>query len=362
MKMFKLLLTLLIIIAIHNTGFCIQINFEKKAQLSQNVLLEKAISFCVTEDDLLPVLDFKAGDVKIYKNTGELVNVVGRKGYGPNEFAEPFQCHYNNRKLIILDIGQLKIFFYNRKDKFNFVRYKVILCSDGGFDLYLKGTTIYISGSHMSKDMKNFQFYAIDQWKDDLHYTYLLPGYLKFGLESEESYKTSFFKKPDLTSIGVKGIFDIHGDFAYFVWEGDLKIFKIGLKTRKIGTFGKKTPGYVKPYTTKKIINAFYSRQGKFIMEERRKMSYVKEIFTTQKHVMVIYTASGKNNDERLYLVHFYTMTGDFVKEAVLPALSNKAGALMSFDKRKNLLYTITTEADDALDESRYVSKYKIHE
>lgn len=361
MKMLKSKLTLITIMAIYSTGFCTQINFEGKIQLSQNVLLQKAISFCVTDDDLLPVLDFKAGDVKIYRNTGGLVNVVGQKGFGPNEFAEPFLCHYNNRQLIILDIGQMKIFFYNRRGKFNFVRYKAISCPDGGYDIFLQGTRIFISGNRTSQDTKNFQLYALSHEKD-LPYTYLLPGYLKFGLESEESFKIEFFKKPDLTSIGVKGIFDIHGDFAYYAWEGDLKVFKISLKTREISTFGKKTSGYVKPYTTKKIMNAFYSRQGKFIMEERRKMSYVKEIFTTQKHVLVIYTATGKSDGERLYLVQFYTMTGDFVKEVVLPFLPNRVSALMSFDKQKNLLYTITIEDNDALDESHYVTKYKINE
>lgn len=357
MKMFRIAAILLIILTQYINTFGININLDNKIRLSDKVLLKFPISFCVTEDNLFLVVDFKGGDVKIYNSNGELINVLGRKGYGPDEFSKPLFCYYKNKKFILSDVGQRKFFIYERKKKLNFVRTDEISVTVVGDDLQLDGNILYISGSKRTKEGKLHKFYTLHLDKKG-HNTYYLPAYLKFGLASDNEYKTELFKKTDITTIGVRGLFDIHGNFAYYIWEGDLKIFSINLKTKEISIFGKKMPHYIKPYTSKKITNAFFSRQGNYVQKERSKMSYLKQIFTTEKHVMLIYTVP-KKKEENFYMVQFYKMDGNFVEELALPG---KASSTMWFDKKKNDLYTIIFETVEDLDEYHYILKYKIHE
>jgi hypothetical protein len=336
----------------------ITIALEKKIPLSSGkVLLQLPISFCVTEDNLFMVVDFKAGDVKIYNSNGELEKVLGRKGSGPNEFVQPLFCHYTHRKFILPDAGQRKIFVYRRINKLDFKRTKEILCLSAGNDIFLKENRLYIAGNKISENGKYYSLYSFDLDTND-NDVYFLPSYLKFGLTSENEYKTALFKKPDLTTIGVIGRFDIDGNFAYYIWQGDLKIFKINLNTREISTFGKKMPHYIKPYTTKALTNAFFNRQGNDVQKERRKMSYVEQVFTTIQHVMVIYTVPGNNEEEQKYMAQFYHKDGNFIVEALIPG---KASSAMWFDKENNVLYAIDIETDKDFEQTHTILKYKIH-
>lgn len=337
-----------------------KIDFDK-IKITGDEFLQVSISFCITEDNLFLVIDFKGGDVKIYNSNGALLKVLGRKGYGPNEFAQPLFCHYSNKRLIISDNGQRKIFVYDRKEKLNFIRSKEIFALSVGSDLFLDENNIYIAGARKNKDDITYQFFAVDINKDD-KYTYYLPGYLKYGLRSENEFKRELLRKPEISSIGGRAYFDIHGDFSYYIWEGDLKIFKINLKTKTISTFGEKSSNYIKPYASKKLINAFgmSSKQAANIRgTEREKMSYVRQIFTTKKHVLVIYEARDSKHNDLGYMMQFYTLDGQFVKEISMP---RKPGFALCFDKHKNILYSITAVPEGDLDESHYILKYTIHE
>jgi hypothetical protein len=352
---FLLLLTTL---TFNHITFSIKIDLQSKIKLSEKVLLQLPISFCVTEDESFLLVDFKAGDVKIYNNKGALEKVLGRRGAGPNEFLQPLFCDYNNRKFIIPDAGQRKIFLYDKVGKFKFERTREILYANIGEDIQLREKKIYMSGNKNSGEGKYYSFYSFDLDKKG-HHIYFLPSYLKFGLSSENEYKTEYLKKPNRTAIGVTGRFDIHGDFAYYVWEGDLKIFKINLKTKEITTFGKKMPHYVKPYTTQKLINAFFNMQGNFVQKERNKMSYVRQIFTTKKHVILLYTVPVKNGSGHEYMVQTYKMDGNFVEESKFPG---KAPDTIWFDKKNSILYILALETDKEIDESYHILKYKFHD
>jgi hypothetical protein len=348
-----------IIVLIINTSILeSKIDLENKIKLSEKVLLQFPRSFCVTEDKLVLVVDFKAGDVKIYNGGGELVKILGKKGYGPNEFAKPYHCYYTNRKFIISDTGQRRIFIYDRKDKFNFVRTKEILPPSIGLQFYLKNNMLYITGHTYDKDNNPYEFYMIDLEKNN-HYTYFLPGHLKFGLNSGKDYNTQLLRKPELSAIGTRSQFDIHDNFAYYFWEGDLKIFKINLETKEIKTFGEKGPDYIKPYASKKLIDAFKTRQFALISKERKKMNYVKNIFTTQKHVLLIYEVHEKNHDDPGYMIQFYTLDGNFVKEQRIPG---EVSWVMFFDKQKNFLYAMEFKEDENFNYTHYIVSFKISE
>jgi hypothetical protein len=349
-------LFLFLIIAAHLSSDTI--DFEK-IKISDDVLLQVSISMAVTEDNLFLVVDFKGGDVNIYNSRGEIQKVLGRKGYGPNEFAQPLFCNYSDRKFIISDVGQRKIFIYDRKGTCKFIRSKEIFAFSVGSDLFLKGNKLYVAGNKITGDGIDYEFYSVGLEKND-SYIYFLPGYIKYGLNSESEYKTKVIKKPEISAIGGNAYFDIHGDFAYYLWEGDLKIFKINLKTKSISTFGKKTSTYTKPYASNRLINSFSSRESyKVRLKERSKMSYIKGIFTSHKYVLVIYEARDSSHNDLGYMMQFYTIDGNFIKEIIMP---QKPGFAMCYDKKKNILYSITSVPEGDDDESHYILKYTIHE
>lgn len=74
---------------------------------------------------------------------------------------------------------------------------------------------------------------------------------------------------------------------------------------------------------------------------------------------MVFYTVPGKNDKKHGCMVQFYKMDGHFVEEVEFPG---NVPYTMWFEKMKNLLYSISFETDEELDESHYILEYKIHE
>ena len=98
--------------------------------------------------------------------------------------------------------------------------------------------------------------------------TFLLPSYHKYGLKSFDEYETKYHRKSDIRTIGIVVFFDIQGDDVYFVWEGDLKILKINMKSGKLVFFGKKPSHYIKPFATKEMSEARRNRNANFVREE----------------------------------------------------------------------------------------------
>lgn len=360
-KLFFMITAILISILFFNsTLLCTKIEYIGKARFSDEVLLQFPSSFSVTEDGTLLVLDFKADDVKIYRQNGDFVKLLCRKGYGPNEIADPTFCHYSNKKFIVYDNGQRKIFIYEKKGKFDFERVKEIYSLDGGFDYYLEKDRLYISGNKDNKANEPFALYSIDIREKSGDNQYFLPAHLKVGLNSIDEFRLKYYRSIDIAAIGYKGRFDVFGGHAYYCWECDLKVFKIDLKTGTISTFGEKKTHYVKPHLSKRLENAWKTMNGKTIYEERAKMSYVWQILTTNKHVVLIYNLPIKPNESRqTYMVQFYTHAGDFVTELKMPG---KSGPTLFLEKNSGLLYTIVREdIEGGQDEDFYLYKYKLN-
>ena len=74
---------------------------------------------------------------------------------------------------------------------------------------------------------------------------------------------------------------------------------------------------------------------------------------------MVIYEARDSKHNDLGYMMQFYTLDGNFVKEIKMP---RKPGFAMCFDKNKNILYSITPVPEGEADESHYILKYTIQD
>jgi len=316
-------------------------------------------NFCCTEDGLFLIVDVKDGNVKIYDKGVRYTKTLGGKGFGPNEYGDPLFCTYSNRKFIIFDVGQKKFHIYERngKEKYGFDRVKEIFYPNLAEDFKLVGNQLYVSGHKAGNDKKIYGFFSIDIGKQDT-YNYYLPAQMKYGLNSESELNKKIFLEPGITVIGLQGTFDIMENRVYYAWQGDLKIFQINLETHEISVFGKKTSNYVKPYTSKRLVDSVFSRNNAVVREEKSKMSFVRGIFSTQKHVMVIYSKPTKGNaSPGSNVMQVYTPGGVFVSEKDFPG---EISGLLYFDKAKNFLYSVVSQIGTGdLEESYYIFKYR---
>ena len=353
-----------LIVSIMFTALCTKavpgfdIKLVKKTKLSQETaIFENIWSFCVTEDKLFLIPDYKAGDVKIFASNGDLLKILGRRGFGPGEFAKPAYSFYNKEKKIfgVLDLGTRKIFLYQRTGKTGFKRVKELYCLAGASAIRLKDDRLLISGYKPGPEGKHYDFYYIDTAIGKT--TFLLPSYCKYGLASPHEFKTQYMNKIDIRAIGIDAWFDIHGDEVFFSWEGDLNIIRLNIKSGKYSSFGKKTAHYIKPTASKALLEARRTRQPAIIESEWDKMSYIKNIFAGPEYVLVIYRGPVKQGGGPEFRMQFYTLDGKYLADIPIPG---KPSFRMIFDKDKNILYSLVNELDDKLSEKYFVLEYKV--
>ena len=323
-------------------------------------LLKRAISFCVTEDEVFIITDYEASNIKVYEKSGsflKLTKIIGEEGYGTGEFKKPAYCFYNTKekKFGVMDFGTRKISIYKIKGKIEFELFKEIFCQKMGTDSQLKGNKLLISGYMPTPKKETYDLYYIDLI--DNQPEFLLPSYCKYGLKSFNDYVTQYRRKPDIKAIGISSRLDIHRDDVYFVWEGDLRIIKINIGSREWTSFGEKTPSYIKPFASRRLLEGYSKGNPKVTRIEKTKMSFIRDIFVNPKYVMVIYEGPIMQDKSSNFRLQFYTLDGDFIKEV---PISGKPDRKMWFDKDMNILYSLSSKLIEDV-EHYFILKYEIY-
>lgn len=327
------------------------IKFLEKFELSQKKeLIAYPMSLCVTEDDLFLLSDMKLAHVKVYDNRGNLVKILGRHGFGPNEFTRATYSFYEDGKFGVYDMDAWRVHLYDREGKQDFKRVKSVFCYNTITDAHLKGNKLYVAGYKVGDDNNPYGFFSIDihSGKSEL----LMPVYYSYGVTSYSEYKASIDSLL-VNMVGGMNKFDIDGNFAYYIWEGNLSIIRIPLSGGKINCFGHKTDNYIPPFISNEILKTIDLRYGKANAygKARGKMSFVHKIFACSDYVLLIYRGPTRNETLLPYTAQFYTPEGDFIDEVRLPAYHYCMPFFL--DKEKNILYSVA-EGEGEADEERY--------
>jgi len=317
--------------------------------------------FCVTEDGLFLIPDYGAGNIKIYERNADVLKlskIIGQKGVGSDDFSRPTYCLYDKEgnKFGALDIGLRKIFIYARIDRLEFKRVQEVPCWHGGTDILLSQDKLFVSGYATDTNENPYDFYFIDLRDDQT--TFLLPSYFKYGLKSLSEYEIQYRMNSGIKAIGIKSFFDIQEDYAYFVWEGNLKITKVNIVSREIASmpFGTNPLYYIKPFASTRLLEG-YRKNFKLMQSEKAKMSYVRNIFANKKFLFVISEGPASANASN-FKIQFYTLDGVFLKETPMPGMTHYR---MWFDKDKSVLYSLSSElSGKAL--KYFILTYKISE
>ena len=353
----RIILVLLVFAFITGNLWSYEIKFLEKFELSQEKeLIAYPMSLCVTEDDLFLVSDMKLAHVKVFDNKGKLLKIIGRHGFGPNEFTRAGYSFYEDKKFGVYDMDAWRVHLYEREGKMDFKRMKSVICHTGIADVHIKNNKMYMAGYRLGDDNKEYELYSIDMRTGKSEF--LMPVYYTYGFSTYADYAVNR-DSPIMNISGGNIKFDIAGDSAYYMWEGNLSIVRIPLAGGKITRFGYKTDNYVPPFISNEILKIYDSRysHANAYGKARGKMSFIDDIFAGSDYVMVIYRGPIRNETILPYTAQFYTLEGIYLTEVKLPEYDWNTFFL---DKEKNILYSVAAGVGEAEEEKYFVIKMQI--
>lgn len=325
--------------------------FSSEAQLPT-----QARDFAVTEDGVILIPDYVDGNVKLYEENGKVLKFIGKigtKGMEKGQLSEPFFCFYDKAqgKFGVFDFGRRRIIVYDRESRTMFTPTKELYCLSLGRGIRISGSgDIVISGYTTDSGKNPHDLYSVRLADEEK--SFLMPSYLKYGLNSFQEYKSEYRDKLDLRTIGTAGWFDVQGDTIYYIWEGDLRIIKLNITGKSEPVFfGHKTVHYVKPHASGKMLEKKRNQDFKSLHDEKKKMSYIRGIFATNDHVFVTYQRSVSLKPH--YRLQAYTVDGQFLKDVPIPG---KPDFKMWLDKERYILYSFTNKSGQDFS----ISKFKI--
>ncbi len=339
---------------------------EKVPLLPGNEPLGKCMDFCITEDGLYIIPDQLAGNIKIYERnstTLELIQVIGRKGFASDEFVEPALCFYNKEegKLGVVDFGLRKIFVYDRIGRLEFKRPQTysygLYCLYLGTDIRLSDDKLLVAGNYPDPAGLPYDLYYIDLKNAETNL--LMPSFYKFGFSSFDQYFKEYRDKDYLKMIGVAARFDTHEDNIFYVWEGKLNIINVNMTTHKVSNFGQETKHYIEPYVSDQLATSFKTTDVETYDKAKEQMSYVRDIFTTDEYLILIYDIPVRQIKEGNLRAQFYSYDGQLIKEMPIPG---QADYRLFLDKDKKILYSLVDKKNIKKETNFYILTYIIQQ
>ncbi len=317
------------------------LNFLGRGKTANVGISSSFRTFCVMEGGffLFPVP--RTREIKIYKNVSGVLKQVVTLGW--EKFIRPTYCFFNKKTSIlgVLDSGARKIFLYNRIGSVDFALVKVLDCPLLGYDFMLtgdEGRQLVVAGVIKDKEDKNkvHSLYCINTETNELDY--LMTAEQKYNLKKGEDFNIRYHVEKIYPAIGLKAYFDIHEEHLFFAWEGELRIIKFDLRTKKIvNVFGRDRPHYRKP-DGKRL--AGYRQRGDMDTwrQEVKKYSYITNVLAVTGNIFVTYTTSKGSGNYRLQA---YTRDGEFLDDVPIPG---RVGA-MCFNNKTSELYALSVSS-----------------
>lgn len=308
----------------------------------------------VTEDGFYIITDRKEGDLKVFDIKGKFIRHIGRKGAGPNEFIQPGRCDYYNRHFVVEDLDKHQ-FMLMARDKDMFLKEtKIYRSIYMGSDIaMMNGNMALIEGNKTDNNKKDWEGYTFDFQTTQTNL--LLPSITKYGVSSTNEIE-------ELVNIGITGFCDWYGEYAYFAWLGDLKVFKINMKTRQIKTFGKKTGNYRQPAVTRELKKGRDSMNWDQLRKEYAKISFITGLQTNKNYLILTYDKILVNGEkEQARMAQFYTLDGTFINEMVINP-DGGGGIFLSKDLNNDILYMLhrAPSKEENEDDTYQVTRFQI--
>ena len=357
------------IIFIASSLSALEITYEGKVQLVQKegFFIGFPRGFVVTEDDFIVVCDIRASDFKIFNQEGKALSVFGRKGYGPDEFADPWLHDYKNGKLLISDTSTKKLYIYSVDKDLKFQQTKQTIVTSVMDAKLMDEKDMVLIARMPIKDSPSpaaYVLFVLDITRGSRGY--LIPFELQLGenekpVDFDKLKKTNPWDFPDWMILPAWKYCDYYGDNVYFVWTANLDIIKIDLTTKAHTRFSRKTEKYIQPKVSREFKKAYNEHNSKEYRSWVQKMSWVCKVFADSDIVGIVYTNFDNKTSRWNSFIQIYDHNGTFLKEAPLENFSSTYDRPdIYYDKASRILYCLSEDTVGA--ESFYtVYKYRLH-
>lgn len=360
-KKIRPIIIILIVIGIPRFANSISLRLLKSAILTEDkTTIHMITSLFVSNDGLIYLCDQKDANIKIYNLKGDFLSAWGRKGLGPNEFMKPAICLYDeDKRMLVVDNGKKRFLTIDIKNQIQFEASKEKRFQSSVYCAAWDGDQVLVAGYMVASDGKGCELFTIDMKKNQS--ICLIPVEKKYGFESYRTFHTAYMNKSEIVTIGLQAYCDWYGPNIYYIWTGNLKVFRMSKKGGNIQYFGKQTADYIKPQPSSKMIAAYNERRINDYVKEWAKLCHVVGLFACKEFTGIFYTITqSKQNDDRKVKLQFYTPEGRFINELIPPGL-NSATNRFYLDKNKNFLYMFDFKEDEETNNITYfIHKYKI--
>ncbi len=352
------------LVVIVNIFFSVSYFFGQDIQLIDNIpifqeecIIEGEDGIAVLSDGSIIVCDSRAGNFKIFDKNGRFLKIFGKRGDGPDEFSTPKLYDYSDSILLINDLIKNRIIIYQINDALEWKKKDVFLATCVDAKIHSDG---YLLSNPKTDKKGNWHYlYAVNPERTE--YTYLLTMEDILNLPHDDSLFSNQNKLKELMNIGARVYCDYFGDSIFAVWEGQLSIIQVDMKTLKKTRYGQITPTYKIPVATQEIIRAKKDRNLKEYYNELNKYSMIRKIFVSDKYIGIVYMNYNREIDMLNPVVQLYSLNGKYLIEKKLEEVTYPH-RLMSlyFDKNANNLYALSMKIDDQSESHYTLLKYEI--
>lgn len=340
------------VVLVFSTGLCpAKIKLVDSYRLENNGknerLIQAPVSFFVTREGKLFLLDGKAANIKIYGKR-KMVKVFGRRGLGPNEFIAPGASAYWPPYMALHDLRRDQLFIY-RIDKGSDPKlvHNTTLASLVREKHFLNDHTLVISGLRNHPGERNaYSVFSYD-WKRD-RYRHHLRAIFSFDCESESRFEKLFIKQLAILSpFGCMGIGD---DSILFCPSTRLRCIAMNREFTITRIFGRQTSNFVQPQVTVAMRQAHQAQNARKVAMLLEQYSFVlKALISLEGGFTLLYSRYSGNRRAQDIMVQEYGPGGEWIDEYLLMETGVRHYADLAFyqDRDQKNLYLLLQEPDE---------------
>ncbi len=310
--------------------------------------------FVVTESGNIIVCDAKTADFKIYGPSGVPVGIFGRKGYGPDEFSQPWLHDYRTGRVLVSNSSTKKLFVYRFQTGPAWIKEAEVsavsvldakLLTEPDRVLFCRfPIPDHPSGRSYIVLIKGIETGAVD---------HLLPFEAQFGPGAEpidmgKLGRLNPSQMPDFMAMPQWKYCDFWEDDIFFAWTASPAIVRTNLKTGGRQYFGRPSKNYAKPEVTRELKKAYFEHQSGLYRKCLERMSWVAKIFADDQTVGVIYSRFEHKTSRWQAYIQLYDHDGGPVGESALTGFDTayERGEYF-YDKTKKILYGLSDDLRD---------------
>lgn len=318
----------------------------------KNDLIGRLGMIAMTEDEWIIATDPLDSNIKLFDSSGRFIKSWGRKGQGPGEFQNIGVPDYRNPFLTIPDPGRGGVHIFERKNKEDFERIaqpaNIPVTSPLRRVMNYQGQMIV---DEVARDKNEEAYHLYLKNLTSPQSSLVMPWAIRYGMKPGSDYMQKHLAHAAQLGLGMS-YFDLVGDDVFYVWEGELRIIRINLKSRTWSFFGKETANFVRP----RLIGARSRRPAD------DKFSRIWGIFADKEKVLLFY--ANPNPDFKRLKVFFqvYDLDGTFLGELPFADSAEMVDVIRyAYHRESGSILVPETVIDETGTKIRYyIKKYQI--